>query len=132
MIYFSLHLDKFQNKGRVDNDVSTFIHGIGGNVFASTGTIASFEDGYNMSGGFFYNADYVKLIDCKKIDGIVKHIWQGPVHVHGNVAGDIQKRFTRYGSSTQINKRLTARVTNYFKSGYGKVVGDKEILGKRM
>ena len=85
-----------------------------------------------MSGGFFYIADYAILFDYEKIDGIVEQIWQGPVQVHGTVAGGIQKRFTRYGSSTQINKRLTAYVANYFKSGHGKVVGDKEILGKRM
>ena len=85
-----------------------------------------------MSGRFFYIADYAILFDYEKIDVIVEQIWQGPVHVHGTGAGDIQKRFTRYGSSTQINNRLTARVANYFKSGYGKIVGDKEILGKRM
>ena len=122
----------FQNKGHVDNDVSTFTHGIGGHVFASTGTIASFEDRYNMSGGFFYIADYAILFDYEKIDGIVEQIWQGLVHVHGTMTEDMQKRFTRYGCSTQINKRLTACVANYFKSGHGKVVGDKEILGKRM
>ena len=50
----------------------------------------------------------------------------------GTVAGGIKKGWTRYGSSTQINRRLMPRVANYFKSGYGTVVGDKEILGKRL
>ena len=56
-------LDKFQNEGHLDNDVSTFTHGIGGNVIASAGTIASFGNGYSMSGGFFYIADYTILFN---------------------------------------------------------------------
>jgi hypothetical protein len=85
-----------------------------------------------MSGGFFYIADYAILFDYEKIDGVVEQIWQGPTHIHGTVRGDIKKGYTRFGSSTQINKRLTARVRNYFKLGRGTVVGDKEILDKRM
>jgi len=127
-----MNIDGFENTGHVDNDVSTFTHGIGGNVAASTGEISSFQDGFEMSGGFFYIADYRMMFDYEKIDDVVEQIWQGPAHVHATVAGTIKKGFSRVGSSTQINKRLTARVRNFFMSGNGKVVGDKEILEQRM
>jgi hypothetical protein len=126
------NIDGFENTGHVDNDVSTFTHGIGGNVAVSTGKITSLQDGFEMSGGFFYIADYGIIFDYEKIDGVVEQIWQGPVHVHGTVGGTIKKGFTRFGSSTQINKRLTARVRNFWQSGKGNVVGDKEILQQRM
>jgi len=127
-----MNIDGFENTGHVDNDVSIFTHGIGGNVAASTGEISSFQDGFEMSCGFFYIADYGIIFDDEKIDSVVEQIWQGPVHVHATVAGTIKKEFTRFGSSTQINKRLTARVRNFFMSGKGKVVGDKEILEQCM
>ena len=85
-----------------------------------------------MSGGVFSIADYAILFNYEKNDGIVEHVLPGPVHIHGTVAGDIKRGYTRFGSSTQINKRLTARVRNYFKSRHGEVVGDTEILRKRM
>jgi hypothetical protein len=56
-------LDGFANRGHEDNDVSTWTHGISGNVFKNTGKIATFEDGFKMKGGFFYVADYGYLID---------------------------------------------------------------------
>ena len=44
-----------------------------------------------MSGRFFYIADCAILFDYEKIDGIVEHIWQGPVHIHGTVTGGIKR-----------------------------------------
>ena len=66
------NIDGFENTGHVDNDVSTFTHGIGGNVAASTGKITSFQDGFEMSGGFFYIAEYGIIFDYEKIDGVVE------------------------------------------------------------
>ena len=63
---------------------------------SGTVCIASFGDGYSMSGGFFYIADYVVLFDYEKIDGIVEKIWQGPIHIHVTVAAGIKKEFARY------------------------------------
>ena len=68
-------------------------HGSNG---SGTVYIASFGDGYSMSGGFFYIADYAILFDYEKIDGIVEKIWQGPAHIHGTVAAGIKKGFARY------------------------------------
>jgi hypothetical protein len=112
--------------GHKDNDVSKWVLGISGNVFKQTGNIATFNDGFKMKGGFFYVADYGFLIDYSQIDGVVEQIWRGNDHIHGTALGEIEdeKRFTRYGSSTQINERLTHAVNTYKKKQKGGIVDD--------
>jgi hypothetical protein len=110
----------------LDNDASTWTHGISGNVLKETGEIATHKDGFKMKGGFFYVADYGFLIDYAKIDGVVEQIWQGPNHVHGTALSEISDpRFTRYGSSTQINIRLKRAVEKHKANGKGGVVDDE-------
>ncbi|KAA8893908.1 hypothetical protein FN846DRAFT_787265 [Sphaerosporella brunnea] len=123
-------LDDFENLGHLDNDISTYTHGIGGNVNKATRRFAPFEEGYQMEGAFFYVADYGLLIDYDKIDGVVEQVWQGPKHVHGTVGGRVKEGFTRYGSSTQINDRLTAKVAKYQVDGEGIIVDDKEYAAR--
>lgn len=58
----------------LDNDISTYTHGIGGPTEKTTGILTSFEEGFEMEGGFFYCADYAIMIDYQKIDGVVEQI----------------------------------------------------------
>ncbi|KAA8893285.1 hypothetical protein FN846DRAFT_1005876 [Sphaerosporella brunnea] len=120
----------FENLGHLDNDVSTFTHGMGGNVDKATGRLASFEDGFRMEGAFFYVADYGLLIEYDKIDGVVEQVWQGSKHVYGTVGGKVKEGFTRYGSSAQINQRLTAKVAKYQVDGEGIIVDDQEYAAR--
>lgn len=124
-------IDNFENKGHTDNDVSTYTHGIGGNARSDTGELASFKDGYRAEGGFFYVADYKILVDYSVIDGVVEQIWQGPKHVHSTVAGKIAEGFTRYGSSTQINTRLSRAVQQYLPNPDGKKIQGLDVLMDR-
>jgi hypothetical protein len=82
-----------------------------------------------MKGGFFYVADYGLLIDYSQIDGVVEQIWRGNDHIHGTALGEIEdKRFTRYGSSTQINQRLKRAVKTYKEKKEGGIVDDDTYL----
>ncbi|KAI5777002.1 hypothetical protein EDC01DRAFT_636306 [Geopyxis carbonaria] len=101
--------DGFVNQAHYDQDLSRYTYGINANVNKSTARMSSCWS----TGGFFYVVDDGLLIDYANIDGCVEQIWQGPNHVHATVAGEIEPGFTWYGSSTQINKRLSAAVQNY-------------------
>jgi hypothetical protein len=98
----SMKTDGFQDIAHKANDLSTYTLGIGGNVHKETGLLASFEDGYSMTGGFFYLADYGILLDYGNIDGVVEHLWKGTKHVHGTASSVIKDGFTHFGSSTQL------------------------------
>ncbi|KAI5789164.1 hypothetical protein EDC01DRAFT_631210 [Geopyxis carbonaria] len=107
--------DGFVNKAHRDQDVSTYTHGISAFVDTTTGQMAS--------------SDYALLIDYSKINGVVEQIWQGPHHIHATVEGTVADGYTRYGSSTQINKRLSDAVKKY-RSGQleGKHVRGVDVL----
>lgn len=90
-----------------------------------SGHLSSYEDGYKSTGAFFYLADYGIIMDYEFIDGVVEQIWQGPMHVHGTVNGTTEEGFTRFGSSTQINRRLAQSVGKHKHNG-GNVIGDRE------
>lgn len=83
------------------------------NIFSSSSQLASFADGYNKRGGFFYIADCAIIIDYSVRDGVVDQVCQGSKHVHGTVRGQYSDGFTRLWSSGQINRTLQKQVQNY-------------------
>jgi hypothetical protein len=98
-----------ENKGHVDNDISTYTFGVGGNAW-SNGKFSILSDGYGQSGGGFYTADYATIVHYDQIDGVCEQIWQVPAHIHSTIKGSIPSGFTQFGGSAQINFKLSRPV----------------------
>ena len=79
-------------------------------------TLVRHQDGFSVSGGDFVWGKYGVGARMYKCDRVSMLFWKGKTDLHGTTIARQDGSFTILGTSMQISRYLTQKVTRYYKS----------------